>query len=66
MEIRNRMFHADSSLYKKARAGLIAEFTGVSAPYEAPLMPAMALDGGALSLDACCERLLAHLSQRLA
>ncbi|MGK5027315.1 adenylyl-sulfate kinase [Janthinobacterium sp. RB2R34] len=53
-------------LYKKARAGLIPEFTGVSAPYEAPLLPALALDGGALSLDACCERLLSHLSQRLA
>ena len=51
-------------LYKKARAGLIPEFTGVSAPYEAPLLPALVLDGGSLSLDECCERLLGHLSQR--
>lgn len=26
-------------LYKKARAGVIPEFTGISAPYEAPLKP---------------------------
>ena len=26
-------------LYKKARAGEIPEFTGISAPYEAPRMP---------------------------
>lgn len=51
-------------LYQKARAGLIPEFTGVSAPYEAPLLPALALDTAALSLGECCERLLAHLSRR--
>jgi len=51
-------------LYKKARAGLIPEFTGVSAPYEAPLLPTLALDTAALSLEQCCERLLGHLSER--
>jgi len=51
-------------LYRKARAGLIAEFTGVSAPYEAPLAPALRLDTGALPLDACCERLYLQLSRR--
>lgn len=51
-------------LYKKARAGLIPEFTGVSAPYEEPLRPTLALDTGVLSLDQCCERLFLHLSLR--
>ncbi len=32
-------------LYAKARAGTIADFTGVSAPYEAPLTPEIALGG---------------------
>ncbi len=32
-------------LYAKARAGLIPDFTGVSAPYEAPLTPDIRLDG---------------------
>ena len=31
-------------LYKKARAGEIEEFTGVSAPYEPPEDPALVLD----------------------
>ena len=30
-------------LYKKARAGELAEFTGISAPYEAPLQPELTL-----------------------
>jgi len=30
-------------LYRKARAGLIAEFTGISAPYEEPLHPELVL-----------------------
>ncbi len=51
-------------LYLKARAGLIPEFTGVSAPYEEPLAPALTLDTGALPLDACCERLFQQLSRR--
>lgn len=31
-------------LYRKARAGLIPDFTGVSAPYEVPAAPALAID----------------------
>ncbi|TWU56700.1 Adenylyl-sulfate kinase [Rubripirellula tenax] len=33
-------------LYKKARAGLIKNFTGISDPYEAPTSPEIRLDGG--------------------
>ncbi len=38
-------------LYKKARAGEIPEFTGVSAPYEAPEKPELVLDTGKLSVE---------------
>ncbi|MDN2675445.1 adenylyl-sulfate kinase [Janthinobacterium sp. SUN033] len=51
-------------LYAKARAGQIAEFTGVSAPYEAPLAAALTLDTGALALEESVERLCRHLQQR--
>ncbi|AUH51499.1 adenylyl-sulfate kinase [Chromobacterium sp. ATCC 53434] len=44
-------------LYAKARAGEINHFTGVSAPYEAPQHPALALDTGALRLDESVDRL---------
>ena len=31
-------------LYKKSRAGLIAQMTGIDSPYEAPLNPSLSLD----------------------
>jgi adenylylsulfate kinase len=37
-------------LYKRARAGEIKEFTGISAPYEAPSNPEVAVDTGKQSL----------------
>lgn len=51
-------------LYQKARAGLIPEFTGVSAPYEVPLQPALTLDTGTLTLDHACDQLFLHLTPR--
>lgn len=51
-------------LYRKARAGEIPEFTGVSAPYEPPLDPELRLDTAELSLDSCIERLGALLERR--
>lgn len=36
--------------YKKAREGKIPEFTGVSAPYEAPEKPELIIDTGALTV----------------
>lgn len=51
-------------LYTKARAGLIPAFTGVSAPYEAPLAPALTLDTSTLSLEQACERLFQQLCPR--
>jgi adenylyl-sulfate kinase len=45
-------------LYAKARAGQIANFTGISAPYEPPGCPALALDTASLSVDACIQDLL--------
>jgi adenylyl-sulfate kinase len=52
-------------LYAKARAGQIADFTGISAPYEVPTNPVAALDTGSRSIDACTEDLLALLSSRV-
>ena len=50
-------------LYAKARAGLIPEFTGVSAPYEAPAAPDLRLDGAG-DLDAAVEAVLRRLQER--
>ncbi|HAJ72040.1 MAG TPA: adenylyl-sulfate kinase [Methylophilaceae bacterium] len=51
-------------LYKKARAGAIPNFTGISSPYEPPLNPDLEIDTGNASLDACVNKVLAYLSER--
>ena len=51
-------------LYRRARSGEIAEFTGVSAPYEPPQAPALTLPTGAQTVAACVERLLAEVLRR--
>lgn len=53
-------------LYAKARRGEIAEFTGVNAPYETPVDPAIVLDTAADSPERCVEALLAALRPRIA
>jgi adenylylsulfate kinase len=47
-------------LYAKARAGEIKGFTGVDAPYEAPVAPDVEL-GHELTVEAAAARLLARL-----
>ena len=51
-------------LYAKARAGEIAEFTGVSAPYEPPVDPELRLDTSQLDVDACVATVLDELAGR--
>lgn len=45
-------------LYAKARKGEIKDFTGVSAPFEAPKHPALSLDTSVLSLEESVNKLL--------
>jgi adenylylsulfate kinase len=51
-------------LYKKARAGQIPEFTGISAPYEPPLKAELVLRTGQQSEEASVAQLLDFLEQR--
>ena len=51
-------------LYKKARAGQIPEFTGISAPYEEPLKPELTVDTGKESLEESTARVLNYLIER--
>lgn len=44
-------------LYRLARQGTIAQFTGVSAPYEPPLAPELTIDTTGRSLEECAQRL---------
>jgi adenylylsulfate kinase len=51
-------------LYKKARAGEIANFTGIDSEYEAPLQPEIDLLAGEKSIEALVEDCLAALKER--
>lgn len=48
-------------LYKKARAGEIKDFTGISAPYEEPLRPEITIKTAEKSVEEC----VAHITQWL-
>jgi len=51
-------------LYKKARAGEIKNFTGISDPYEAPVNPELTVDTGSQSLDESAEVVLNYLESK--
>ena len=48
-------------LYKKARSGEIPEFTGISAPYEAPVEPDLVVDTGSRSIEDSVHTLLEYV-----
>ena len=45
-------------LYEKARAGEIANFTGISSPYEVPENPNIAIDTSKYSLEEATEYIM--------
>lgn len=50
--------HDVKGLYAKARKGEIKNFTGISAPFEAPEHPALSLDTSKLSVEESVNKLL--------
>jgi adenylylsulfate kinase len=51
-------------LYKKARAGKIGEFTGISSPYEIPAKPELTVSTGIQEIGVCVQQVIAELTQR--
>jgi adenylylsulfate kinase len=51
-------------LYKKARAGEIKAFTGISSPYEAPEKPEITVETGVQPLEKCVDQVLDLLRAR--
>lgn len=51
-------------LYKKARAGEIQHFTGISSPYEEPISPELVVDTSELTLEASVAAVLELLIQK--
>lgn len=52
--------------YKRARAGEIQDFTGISSPYEAPDKPELIVDTGERSLDESAAAVIGLLKSRRA
>lgn len=52
-------------LYKKARAGKIPNFTGISAPYEPPINPDVEVFTGKESIEESVEKILNELAHTL-
>ena len=52
-------------LYAKARRGEIREFTGISAPFEAPAAPAMTVDTSAMPLADSVKEILNSILPRI-
>ena len=53
-------------LYKRARAGDIAEFTGVSAPYEEPANPDLVVDTANKPVEEAVRAILDYIEQKIA
>src|SRR5262245_59946287 len=51
-------------LYKKARAGEIKEFTGISAPYEAPAKAELTINTAGQSVEASIAQILGYLEKQ--
>ena len=51
-------------LYKKARQGVVKDFTGISSPYEEPLNPELVVDTAADSLENCTRQVVELLKER--
>ncbi|MEG9862285.1 MAG: adenylyl-sulfate kinase [Parvularculales bacterium] len=50
-------------LYRKAHAGEISDFTGVSAPYEEPQSPDLIIDTARHSVEECLDELVAYVEE---
>ncbi|QOY38372.1 adenylyl-sulfate kinase [Anaerobacillus isosaccharinicus] len=51
-------------LYKKARAGIIPEFTGISSPYEQPEHPELTIETDKLTIEESVAKVLQYLEEK--
>ncbi len=51
-------------MYRRARAGEIRDFTGISSPYEEPENPELSVDTGSMPLELCVDQVVGYLQER--
>ena len=52
-------------LYKRARSGEIADFTGISAPFDVPACPDIELDTSKYTVRECVDKIFATIIERI-
>jgi adenylylsulfate kinase len=52
-------------LYEKARAGIIKNFTGIDAPYEAPLEADLQIETDKISISEAAQQLFHFINNRI-
>ncbi|GAB4418261.1 MAG: adenylyl-sulfate kinase [Thermodesulfovibrionales bacterium] len=50
--------------YRRAREGVIKEFTGISSPYEEPLQPDLILDTADITIEECIQQIFELIIKR--
>ncbi len=51
-------------IYKRARVGEVKDFTGISSPYEEPVIPELVLETDFLALEEAVQKVLSLLRNR--
>ena len=51
-------------LYKKARAGIIKNFTGIDDPYEEPENPEIVVETDKMTIDECAQKIISYLKDK--
>ena len=54
----------NKGLYRRARAGEIADFTGIDSPFERPANPELVMDTGRLTPVECTDAIMEHLAEK--
>lgn len=52
------------NLYKKAREGKIADFTGISSPYEEPENPELVIESNQVSVEEAVRKIIDYLDEK--
>ena len=51
-------------LYKKARQGVIKDFTGLNSPYDPPKKPELIVESGSISVEECTQEVIRVLLEK--
>ena len=62
--LRHALKRDTKGLYRKALAGEITEFTGVSSPYEPPGSPELVLESDKLNVGECVSMIIDYLEKK--